>query len=422
MKKTIISLVAAPLLLASAAAAADKAADNGVAFKVGGQAVLYYNTIDAFGNKDLFDHAGNSKASAGLKMHAAADLGAGFATYGEVNVLSSLGLEKNVVGDMMQWGKAGKTNSAYVSQLYVTKTMGKTTLKMGRQELPKSLSPFAFSEGWNVYKNTFDAAVLVNSDIPLTTLVGAWVSGGNFNAPGAAMGEFGDLHAAGAGVSGGAYMLTAAVKIPYFPITGSYYHLSQMGGSAGAPGGGASLGSADAFWLNGKLDLGKDAPLGLCVAVQGGMVTPDLTVPTDDTTAFGGKVGIKIGLAKIIGAVTVVDDGTAPIQNTGGVKTPLFTQMVLNQTAIKLDNTTGMLKGVFGFGDAGKLIAMGSYSDIGDKNGAGYAAYGDNLMDLELLYKIKAGGINWLAAYVFQDADKQDSSNNLIRFVARYNF
>ena len=420
--------MAAPLLLASAAAAADKAADNGVEFKVGGQAVLYYNTVDKFGNADLFDHAGNSKASAGLKMHAAADLGAGFATYGEVNVLSSLGLEKNVVGDMMQWGKAGKTNSAYVSQLYVTKTMGKTTLKLGRQELPKSLSPFAYSEGWNVFKNTFDAALLVNSDIPLTTLVGAWVSGSNFNAPGAAMGEYGDLMGL---VSGGAYMLTAAVKVPYFPITASYYHLSQIGGSAGAPGGGASLGSADVFWLNGQLDLGKDAPMGLCVAVQGGMMMEDIDANTftEDTTAAGAKVGIKAGPAKIIGAVSYVSDGSLAIQNTGGVKTPLFTQTVLNQVAIKQNAVSGLLKAVVGFGDAGKLIAMGTYTDLDDGavnaaggKSAGYNAYGDNLLDLELLYKVKAGGINWLAAYVFQDADSKDDSNNLVRFVARYNF
>ena len=144
MKKLVLSLAAAPLIM-SAVASAD------VDVKVGGQAVVYYQTVDGFDNDaGMFDKA-NSRADAGLKVNASADLGNGFSAAGEVNFLSTLGLDGVVVNNVMM-GRAS-TEDAYVSQLYLAKTTGKTTLKLGRQELPKSLSPFAFSEGWNVFKN-----------------------------------------------------------------------------------------------------------------------------------------------------------------------------------------------------------------------------------------------------------------------------
>ena len=52
-------------------------------------------------------------------------------------------------------------------------------LKLVVNTLPKSLSPFAFSEGWNVFKNTFEAALVVNTDLPDTTLVYAYVTRSN---------------------------------------------------------------------------------------------------------------------------------------------------------------------------------------------------------------------------------------------------
>jgi hypothetical protein len=40
-------------------------------------------------------------------------------------------------------------------------------------------TPLAFSEKWSIVPNTFEAAVLINQDLPDTTLVGAYVGKGN---------------------------------------------------------------------------------------------------------------------------------------------------------------------------------------------------------------------------------------------------
>ncbi len=67
-------------------------------------------------------------------------------------------------------------DESWIGELWLAATMGKTTAKVGRMELD---TPLAFSEKWSVAPNTFEGAVVINQDIPDTTLVGAWVGKGN---------------------------------------------------------------------------------------------------------------------------------------------------------------------------------------------------------------------------------------------------
>jgi len=63
-----------------------------------------------------------------------------------------------------------------LSQLYLTYKNGNTTIKAGRQALPKSVSPLAFSvRNVGALERTYNGVVVVNTDIQDTTLVGAWV-------------------------------------------------------------------------------------------------------------------------------------------------------------------------------------------------------------------------------------------------------
>ena len=202
MKFTKLSLVAA-LLAGSAAFAIDNV-------KVSGDANVFYHTSDAQSTYDAV--AGKTKgklfskdssaADASVNLNVTADLlkndlvtlsaGAGY------TVLTTLGLENNFVSNV--WGSshsattgAGQQyatalggakveNSSWVTEAWVAATVGKTTAKLGRMELD---TPLAFTETWSIEKNTFEAAVLINQDIPDTTLVGAWVGNGNGTPDGA---------------------------------------------------------------------------------------------------------------------------------------------------------------------------------------------------------------------------------------------
>jgi hypothetical protein len=97
-------------------------------------------------------------------------------------------LENNLVGNV--WGGAHTAtlngssfgakvdNAWWMNEAWLAATAGKTTAKLGRMELD---TPLAFTEKWSIEKNTFEAAVLMNTDIPDTTLVGAYIGNGNGN-------------------------------------------------------------------------------------------------------------------------------------------------------------------------------------------------------------------------------------------------
>ncbi len=408
MKKTLISLATASLIASTA-----MAADKGIDLDVSGQAVVYYQTTDTV---DFFSQD-SSKANVGLQLNIDGALGNGFTMGSQISYLGTAGLEKNLVSNVMQStnGVAGAVTQGgiddnfAVTKFFVAKQIANTTLKIGRQELPKSLSPLAFSEGWNVFKNTFDAILAVNTDIPDTTVVAAWVgSSNNHNS----MGTFDGLQVTTPATlvgtvvqNDGAYMLTVANKsIPMVALTASYYHMSKVAGGT------------DAMWLDAKI-ADKSLPMGLNVGIQAGTISPDAL---DETTAFGIKVGAKpIDALKVCAAFTSVDDGAVAIKNVGtGTKTPLYTQMVVNQDSISLDADTIMLSGAYSLGDAGTVILRGSQTTAGAGNLKGE----NDFTDLELLYKVKAGGVNFLAALVNKELDDGSDAVNIVRVVARYNF
>ena len=165
-----MSLVAA-LLVGSSAFAIDNV-------KVSGDAKVYYTTSDA--NQDLFDSnllngANESAAQAAASLSISADLTEGISAGTKVTALSTLGLEGQLVNNVWE-GTNGVSDSFIVNDLWIAATAGKTTAKVGRMELD---TPLVFTEKWSIVENTFEAAVVINQDIPSTTLVGAFVGGSN---------------------------------------------------------------------------------------------------------------------------------------------------------------------------------------------------------------------------------------------------
>ena len=413
MKKTLISLATASLIASSA-----MAADKGIDLDVSGQAVVYYQTNDTV---DFFNK-NSSNANAGLQLNIGGNLGNGFTMGSQLTYLGTAGLNRNLVGDtnVMQvggsvpvtqtLGGSAATDDLALTKIFVAKTIGNTTVKIGRQELPKSLSPLAFSEGWNVFKNTFEAILVVNSDLPDTTVVLAAVGASNSSTN---LSTMTNMTAAGLDITGSAYMLTVQnTSLPMTTLTGSYYAMSEIGG--------ANSNNADAVWLDAKI-ADKSLPMGLKAGIQVGSIMTDLaTMPAaEDTSVFGVKVGVNpMPALKVCAAYTSVNDGTVPIKNVGtGIKTPLYTQMVANQNAISLDADTMMLSGAYSLGDAGKIVVRGSSTTAGKSNLNGE----NDFTDLELLYKVKAGGVNFLAAFLNTEVDGKDAVNT-VRVVARYAF
>lgn len=173
--------LAATLLIGSSAFALDNV-------NVSGNAQLFYYTDDAAEGTSLFNK-NSSAADAALHLGVTADLIEHFKAGASATALSSLGLENNVVGKV--WGGAHTASTgtgssyengtkvedaAWLGEAWIAATAGNTTLKVGRMEID---SPLGFTETWSIERNTFEAAVLSNTDIPDTTLIAAYVGNGN---------------------------------------------------------------------------------------------------------------------------------------------------------------------------------------------------------------------------------------------------
>lgn len=191
MKLGKLSLVAVMALGTSAFAI-----DN---VKVNGEARFIYQTSDveilptdpAGVESGLFEqgngalgagapYGGAAAGGAALIMGVTADLVQNISAGAEVQAFTTLGLENNLVQDVMAPGDTIE-DSSIMSQAWLAASLGKTTVKLGRMELD---TPLAFTEKWNIVKNTFEGAVALNNDLPDTTLVAAWVGkhNGNFTA------------------------------------------------------------------------------------------------------------------------------------------------------------------------------------------------------------------------------------------------
>jgi len=425
MKKALLLSVVASAAVMAGGDIAPVAAPAPVVEEVsgwdfGGQAALWYQTGDyatagakAAGvtSADLFDQDG-ARADFGLQLRAVnKDVFGGIGFGGEVSGLSTLNLENGVVSGVMQATGNGDlddiTDGGWISQLYMTYGFGNTSFKLGRQELPKALSPFAFSEHWNVFANTFDSVLVVNTDISNTTIVGAWVYGGNHNGISTNMSDFNDVNG-----DDGIYMLTVQNKsIEGLTLTGTWYYAADYGDNKL----GLSTGNdANILWGDAKYKFGDY----LLAGQVGSWMDDDFA---DDSIAFGLKAAGNFGMFDASLAYTNVDDGGmrgVSMRNVGGAKTPLYTQMILNQSAIWYDNDTFVARaGLKALG--GKFGLAYDYSDTNDAG-----VFGDDYTELDLTYKTKVfnGSTTLFAGYIYQDADKWADSKNTLRFWGKYNF
>lgn len=171
MKLVKMSLLAAALIGSSAFAI-----DN---VKVSGDAKLFYATMDGVDvNYDpdpdaAFFRQENSAGQAALGLGLTADLTEGVSAGVHLTALSSLGLDNNLVANVWE---GGTEDEFWFDEAWIAGTAGKTTGKIGRMTLD---TPLVFSEMWSIAYNTFEAAVVMNEDIPDTTLVAAYVGQSN---------------------------------------------------------------------------------------------------------------------------------------------------------------------------------------------------------------------------------------------------
>ena len=138
---------------------------------------ISYEMNDNDVNFDLSDEENNGFSTT-VVLGVEKELGNGFGFGVEVAGWSDFGFD---IADNPRvdttLGNGMDQTDAEVSQAYLTYGFGNTAIKAGRQALPKAVSPWAWTDTSAGVKDiTYDAIVVVNTDLTDTTLVGAWVA------------------------------------------------------------------------------------------------------------------------------------------------------------------------------------------------------------------------------------------------------
>lgn len=424
MKKAVVMSLAAAVLLGTSAFAIDNV-------KVSGDAKLYYYTDDK-STGDLFGQT-SSAADTALRLGVTGELLKNV-TFGVTGyAISTLGLENNLVNNT--WSSAHTlsngsdvTDEAWIGELWIAAKYGNTTVKAGRMLLD---SPLSFSETWSVVPNSYEAFVLINQDIPDTTLVGVYAGHSNgVNAVGytadastvnsatgiadntsgigldgivGASGTFGTHGAKGANVAG-------IINNSYKPLTlqGWYYNV---------------VNAADAFWLQG--DINSDLVKGLTLGAQYTEISPKgVYQGVHDSKGYAFKVGYEgVENIKVSAAYSDVDKDNVfkvanlATNNTVKSQSKLYTEAFWNYGYVGTpDAQSWKLSAEYNAKEIAKLGA--SYTNVSiDKTNV-------DMKEIALSATKSFGALDTTLAYVSTDADDQNSGSqsNSIQARLTYNF
>jgi len=386
MKKTLLlSLTAIAALTISASA-------SPVSFS--GNVSTFAQTTEITG-EDLFTAESTALTTVG-QLRAGQAFDNGIFVGGELTGTISPDAEDAGMRATMATGRVDTKSGAAITQGFVGYKNELGSIKVGRQNLSKTVSPFAFSETWSIATNGFDAVVASTDVVADTTITAAYIK----NASGLAnLSEYSDVNG-----DNGVYALTATNKtIPNFTATGSYL-FAQDANDAGS--------------LNGLIvDTEYDA--GTVVgSIQAATIFGDAT-NENETYAVGVKAVAPVDADITVNAAyTFVSEGDVALTNLGGAgtKTVLYTQMIANDNYIALDNQTLVLGGSWNTPLGSVVSANYGYTIDGS-----LAENDSQELDLVCSKNITKD-ISVMGAYVYTTDEASDKGANTIRFIADYRF
>ncbi len=302
---------------------------------------------------------------------------------------------------------SGDPTSAEVSQAYLTYSFGNTAIKAGRQALPKAVSPWAWSDRTaGVLDITYDAVVVANTDLPDTTLVGAFVANAVNNDTVVHIGKNSPN-----GPIDGIYMLAMINKSlanTTLTLTG-YYVPKAFGPKAEWSIWGSALTSFDTI------------KAGLQVAYVDGDYAN-----TDATFGIAGKVGSSWGDFDATLIAGYINDGDYSLMtaDTGAGTSAFWTDNEMNGDSYQQNQWALLLKAGYKL-PVGKVYGSLGYWDF--SNNSNLLVNMDNAWGARLGYKFTVAGVNAKVEYRYRDisystAGVPDAKRQRIRVEAYYKF
>ena len=335
---------------------------------VNGKAQLYSYTTDAV---DFFDKD-SSAVAAGVTLNVAHKLSdnitANFTAVGNANF-------GNKTSGYMESHKRG----SFFNIANLTGTFGDTTVIAGRQLID---SPMFGSFDWLLAPSSFEAYTLVNGSISNVTLVGTYVREMRANNTGNAWVDLTDIN------DGNNYALGAVYGADALNASVWYYNIDA---------GDYTQVYTDAGYNFGMANL----------AAQ--FATTDYAT-TDDSTAYGVKVGTEIAGINLTAAMNMVSDATTGFVERDALYTSSWNTMA-STIAVANDDTLSW--------------KVGASTELSGLNAElSYAGYGDDGSELDLILGYDVTPCTNLAAiYTSTTANTPEADAlNALELVGTYKF
>jgi len=227
-------------------------------------------------------------------------------------------------------------SGSVMSEAYLAYTLGNTTAKVGRQYIS---TPLVAGSGSRILKQSFEGAVLVNTDIPNTTLVAAYVdkfqARTGYDGTAATISDTPDFEQ----VADGAYTVYAKnTSVENLTLQAQYAHIEELNTTTGD----------DVKALYVEVNYALDN-----VTISGQMYSTDNGAATDsDGTLYGAKVVGNIAGLTATAAYTTTDDEGDVVYGLGSGADASFTASPI-YGGVYTKDTDSYLLGLgykFGFG------------------------------------------------------------------------
>ena len=192
-------------------------------------------------------------------------------------------------------------SGSVMSEAYLAYTLGNTTAKVGRQYVS---SPLVAGSGSRILKQSFEAAVLVNTDLPNTTLMAAYID--KFQARTDGMGDTPDFDQ----VADGAYSVYAKnTSVENLTLQAQFAHIEE----------GNAPEDVQALYVEANYALDN-------VTVSGQMYSTDNgNTVNSDGTLYGAKIVGNIAGLTATAAYTTTDDEGDVVYGLGSGADASFT-------------------------------------------------------------------------------------------------
>jgi len=367
----------------------------------GGSASLFYGTNDA-NNGDIFNKA-TSIGNTAIQLGGTALVGSCDTcvklNYGVTGV-STMGLENTLVSGTWVNHTNGLNDGVWIDTLNLAFNpldgISNTAMVVGRQALA---TPMVLTETWNIAKNTYDAAVVVNNDVTDTTLVGAWV--GRSNVAGGSTVNVANI---GDGYSQfltpeGAYAFGAVTKLIPTVTAQAWYYIAPS--------------TTNVAWIQAETEVA-----GFTLGGQYGMFD---AADNSDGNAIGVKLGYSyegIGLGVAYSTVDAMTGTSAALgfKNLGGNQSSLYTEAWWNYGYVgESDTDTISASATYDIKDVADLGLFVTMADNGTSN--------TTMQEIAVTAGKSIDNLDVTLAYINSDFDvaNQDAVNEIQAYFT-YNF